>query len=430
MVYCFSEKDRGDPAEKKVRQMAKIAIMGLGVVGGGSADFLTENREKLRKVCGEYLDLKYILDVRDLPGSPYRDLIVRDIAKIENDPEVSVVAETIGGLHPAYEYTVRLLKAGKSVVTSNKQLVSEYGAELLALAKENGCRYLFEASTGGGIPVIGPLSRDLSGNEFSEISGILNGTTNYILTRMKEGGVGFETALSEAQKKGYAERDPAADVEGVDACRKIAILAATAFGKLIPPSRIHTEGITAIRQSDVAAAASVHAAVKLLGRAIRRGGECFVLVAPFFVSDDSPLAHVDGVYNAISVTGNYVGDVMFYGRGAGAKATASAVVADLIEATSGVGTNPVWETAEEGFPTEFDTFSCPRYLAFSGVDRNAVRVVFGEVNFIRGAEGEVAFLTPAMTERECADGIARLTVGGGQLLSMIRAYESGERPEA
>ncbi|MBO4284590.1 MAG: homoserine dehydrogenase [Clostridia bacterium] len=410
--------------------MAKIAILGLGVVGGGTADLLTENREKIRASSGEYLDLKYVLDIRDMPDSPYRDLIVHDIAVIENDPEVSIVAETIGGVKHAYEHTVRLLKAGKSVVTSNKQLVSEHGAELLALAKEHGCRYLFEASTGGGIPVIGPLSRDLSGNEISEISGILNGTTNYILTRMRGGGVGFETALSEAQKKGYAERDPSADVEGTDACRKIAILAATAFSKLIPPSRIHTEGITAIRQSDVSAAASVGAAVKLLGRAIRRGGECFVMVAPFFVPNDSPLSHVDGVYNAISVTGNYVGDVMFYGRGAGAKATASAVVADLIEAASGAEVPPVWVPAEEGFPTEFGTFSCPRYLAFSGVDQNAVRVVFGEVTFIRGAEGEVAFLTSQKTECECADGIARLSVGGGQLLSMIRVYESGESPEA
>jgi len=410
--------------------MAKIAIMGLGVVGGGSADLLTENREKIRAACGEYLDLKYVLDVREMPDSPYRDLIVHDISVIADDPEISVVAEAIGGASVAYEYTVRLLKAGKSVVTSNKQLVSEHGAELLALAKANGCRYLFEASTGGGIPVIGPLSRDLAGNEILEISGILNGTTNYILTRMKDGGVGFETALSEAQKKGYAERDPSADVEGIDACRKIAILAATAFGKLISPERIHTEGISAIRQSDVAAAASVGAAVKLLGRAIRRGSECFVLVSPFFVPDDSPLSHVDGVYNAISVTGNYVGDVMFYGRGAGAKATASAVVSDLIEAASRTGETPVWETAGEGFPTEFGSFSCSRYLAFSGVDRNAVRVVFGDVTFIRGTEGEVAFLTPPRTECECADGIARLSFGGGQLLSMIRVYESGDRPEA
>ena len=410
--------------------MAKIAILGLGVVGGGTADLLTENREKIRASCGDYLDLKYVLDIRDMPDSPYRDLIVHELAPIANDPEVSIVAETIGGVKHAYDYTVRLLKAGKSVVTSNKQLVSEHGAELLALAKEHGCRYLFEASTGGGIPVIGPLSRDLSGNEILEISGILNGTTNYILTRMRGGGVGFETALSEAQKKGYAERDPSADVEGTDACRKIAILAATAFGRLIPPSKIHTEGITAIRQSDVSAAASVGASVKLLGRAIKRGGEFFVLVSPFFVPGDSPLARVDGVYNAISVTGNYVGDVMFYGRGAGAKATASAVVADLIEAATGAGVPPVWEPAEEGFPTEFGTFSCPRYLAFSGVDQNAVRVVFGEVTFIRGAEGEIAFLTSQKTECECADGIARLAVGGGQLLSMIRIYESGERPEA
>ena len=410
--------------------MAKIAIMGLGVVGGGTADLLAENREKIRAACCEYLDLKSVLDVRDMPESPYRDLIVHDIAPIANDPEVSIVAETIGGVKHAYDYTVRLLGAGKSVVTSNKQLVSEHGAELLALAKENGCRYLFEASTGGGIPVIGPLSRDLSQNEITEISGILNGTTNYILTRMRDGGVGFETALAEAQQKGYAERDPSADVEGADACRKISILSATAFGKLIPPDKIHTEGITAIRQSDVSAAASMGAAVKLLGRAIKRGGECFVLVSPFFVPGKSPLAHADGVYNAISVTGNYVGDVMFYGRGAGAKATASAVVADLITAKTDASPVPTWEPAGEDFPTEFDSFVCPRYLAFSGIERNAVRVVFGDVTFLSGAEGEVAFITPAGTERECADGIARLSAGGGQLLSMIRVYESGERPEA
>ena len=410
--------------------MAKIAIMGLGVVGGGTADLLTENRERIRAACGEYLDLKYVLDVRDMPESPYRDLIVHDIDVIAEDPEVSIVAETIGGVKHAYDHTVRLLKAGKSVVTSNKQLVSEHGAELLALAKENGCRYLFEASTGGGIPVIGPVSRDLSCNEITEISGILNGTTNYILTRMRDGGVGFETALAEAQRKGYAERDPSADVEGADACRKISILAATAMGKLIPPSRIHTEGITAIRQSDVAAAASMGAAVKLLGRAVRRGGECFVLVSPFFVPGNSPLAHADGVYNAISVTGNYVGDVMFYGRGAGAKATASAVVADLIAAKTDASPVPTWEEAGEDFPTEFGSFVCPRYLAFSGIERNAVRVVFGDVTFLSGAEGEVAFITSQQTERECADGIARLSTGGGQLLSMIRVYESGERPEA
>ena len=405
--------------------MAKIAIMGCGVVGGGTADLLTENRERIKESCGEYLDLKYVLDVRDLPDSPYRDLIVHDVAAIENDPEVTVVAETIGGVRHAYDYTARLLKAGKSVVSSNKQLVSEHGAELLALARENGCRYLFEASTGGGIPVIGPLSHDLSQNEILEISGILNGTTNYILTRMKGGGVGFETALSEAQEKGYAERDPSADVEGTDACRKIAILAATAFGKLIAPSRIHTEGITAIRQSDVTSAASVGAAVKLLGRAIECGGERFVLVAPHLVSNDYPLSHVDGVYNGISVVGNFVGDVMFYGRGAGAEATASAVAADLVAAASGADgwENPVWIPAGDDTPADFGNFVCRRFTAVGGTDESAVRVLFGEVEPIRGAEGELTFITPPATEREYADSVERLAVSGGQLLSMIRVYE-------
>ena len=342
--------------------VVNVAIMGLGVVGGGTADLLTENHDLILARTGADIRVKYILDIRDMPDSPYADRIVHDISVIASDPEIAVVAETIGGSHPAYEFTRRLLEAGKSVVTSNKQLVSEYGVELLRVAEESGCVYLYEASTGGGIPIIRPLRYDLAGNEIEEISGILNGTTNFILTRMICGNVSFEAALAEAKAKGYAEADPSADIEGYDAARKISILAATAYGELAPVERVHTEGITGIRLTDVRAAESLGASIKLLGRAIRRDGEFFLMVAPFIVPRECPLSRIDDVYNGVLVSGNYVGDVLFYGRGAGAKATASAVASDVIAAASDIGVsalhNQAWAEAAEGLPTEFESFAC------------------------------------------------------------------------
>jgi homoserine dehydrogenase len=403
-----------------------VAILGFGVVGGGTAALLTENREGILARSGADIYVKYILDIRDFPDSPFADRITRDIATIINDPEVAVVAETMGGTHPAYEYTRRLLEAGKSVVTSNKQLVSEYGAELLSIAEAHGCVYLYEASTGGGIPILRPLRYDLAGNEISEISGILNGTTNYILTRMIRGGVSFEGALAEAQEKGYAERNPEADVEGHDACRKIAILGATAFGRIVPTERIHTEGITGIRLTDVMAAEKIGASIKLLGRAICRGDELFMMVAPFLVNAECPLSHIDGVYNGVLVSGNYVGDVMFYGQGAGAKATASAVAADVIAAAADKEHalhNQVWQEADDSCPTAFESFACRNYIAVSCIEKNAVDVLFGEVELISTVEGELAFLTDVIPESETADKLARLASCGGQLLSRIRVYE-------
>ena len=410
--------------------VVQIAIMGLGVVGGGTADLLTENHDLILARTGVDIQIKYILDIRDLPDSPYADRIVHDISVIASDPEIAVVAETIGGVHPAYEFTRRLLESGKSVVSSNKQLVSEYGVELLSVAAEAGCVYLYEASTGGGIPILSPLRYDLAGNEISEISGILNGTTNYILTRMISGGIDFADALAEAQAKGYAEANPTADVEGHDAARKIAILAATAYGRLIPTERIHTEGIRGIRLSDVRAAESIGARIKLLGRAVRTAGEFFVMVAPFLVFDSCPLSRIDDVYNGVLVHGNYVGDVLFYGRGAGAKATASAVAADLIAAASDVGVsalrNPIWTPADESEPTDFESFTCRHYVALSGVESNAVDVIFGKTQPVPTVEGEIAFLTELMTEREALDKLDRLYAAGAILQSRIRVCDRTE----
>jgi homoserine dehydrogenase len=313
--------------------MASFAIMGFGTVGGGVAEVLRMNADAIAEKLGERLELKYILDVRDLSGTPYADKAVKDFAVLENDPDLDVVVESIGGAKVALEFTRRALKAGKHVVTSNKELVATYGKELLAIAKEKNVNYLFEASVGGGIPVLRPLFQCLAGNQIEEVVGILNGTTNYILTRMVMGGVTFEEALKEAQAKGYAEQNPAADVEGVDACRKICILSDLAWGGEVRPDQVSTQGITAIHLQDVSIAREAGYRVKLLGRAMKLpDGRQSAYVAPHLVPETSPIAGVDDVFNAIMIRGNAVGDVMFYGRGAGDLPTASAVMGDIIDA--------------------------------------------------------------------------------------------------
>ena len=313
--------------------MVNVAILGFGVVGSGVAEVLATNAEHIDRKVDDAVRLKYILDVRDFPDSPFADRIIHDFALIEQDPEVSVVVETIGGAGVALDFTRRALTAGKSVVTSNKELVAEHGCELLRLAQEHGVSYLFEASVGGGIPIIRPLNQCLAANEITEICGILNGTTNYILTRMIRAGLSFEAALKEAQEKGYAEQDPTADIEGYDACRKICILASLAFGRHIYPRQVPTEGISGVSLSDVAYADACGKKIKLLGRAIRReDGKVCAYVAPHLVDAEDPLAGVEDVFNAITVKGNAIGDVMFYGRGAGKLPTASAVVADVMDA--------------------------------------------------------------------------------------------------
>ncbi|MCD8190457.1 MAG: homoserine dehydrogenase [Clostridiales bacterium] len=330
--------------------MVNIAILGYGVVGSGVGEIIYKNGQHISERVANEVNLKYILDLRDFPDSPYADRVIRDFSVIENDPEVQIVVETMGGVDFPYDCTKRALSAGKSVVTSNKELVATHGCELLKIAKEHGCSYLFEASVGGGIPILRPMTSCLAANELQEVVGILNGTTNYILTRMIRAGLSFEEALKEAQANGYAERNPAADIEGTDACRKICILSSLGFGRHIYPNQVPTEGITNITLSDVAYARSGGYKIKLLGRSIRResDGKVCAYVAPHLVADDSPLANVEDVFNAIQVTGDSIGDVMFYGRGAGKLPTASAVVADVMDIVRNKGKKVIsWE---EGGP--------------------------------------------------------------------------------
>lgn len=312
--------------------MAKAAIMGYGVVGSGTAWVLKENKSLLASKVGEEIELKYILDIREFPGDENESLITNDFEKIANDPEINIVAEVMGGLNPAYTFTKRLLESGKHVVTSNKELVSVHGPELFEIAAKNGVKYLFEASVGGGIPVIKPLNECLSVNRITNIKGILNGTTNYILTQMFAEGVDFETALSDAMAKGYAEKDPSADIDGHDARRKISILASLCGGSYINPDSVHTEGISKITKDDVAYAEAVGAKIKLMGFADFEDCKVTCSVEPSVVYCDNPIFSVDGVFNCVMATGNAVGDVMFYGRGAGKEATASAVVQDIADA--------------------------------------------------------------------------------------------------
>lgn len=315
--------------------MSGIAILGFGVVGSGVAEVIARNRLHIDQKLHSNLELKYILDRKDFPQSPFADLIVHDFSLIENDSAVDIVVETIGGSEIARGFTERALRAGKSVVTSNKELVAVHGYELMSLAREKGVSYLYEASVGGGIPIIRPLKQCLAANEISEIYGILNGTTNYILTRMIGAGLSFEDALAEAQAHGYAEADPTADVDGIDACRKICILASLAFGRHVDPSAVSTEGIKRVSLSDVNYASSCGCKIKLLGRAVMgQDGKIRIFVAPHLIPEQDPLAGVEAVFNAITVRGNAIGNVMFYGQGAGKLPTASAVVADVMEAVS------------------------------------------------------------------------------------------------
>ncbi len=382
--------------------MSQVAILGFGTVGSGVAEVLTTNRELIDRRTGSQIRLKYILDIRDFPDSPYQDCLIKDFSVIESDPEVDIVVETIGGARIALDFTTRALKAGKNVVTSNKELVATHGYELLQLAKENGVSYLFEASVGGGIPILRPLTSCLAANEISQVTGILNGTTNYILTRMIRAGLTFEEALKEAQANGYAEQDPSADVDGKDACRKICILAALAFGQHVYPEQVPTEGIRRVTLGDVAYADSCGCKIKLLGRCLRQPeGKICAFVAPHLVPGEAPLAGVEDVFNAIEVTGNAVGDVMFYGRGAGKLPTASAVVADVID----IARDPKkdhrngWGPGSPELTVSPDGLSSRWYVRASMTVEQA-RAACGEIQpLARGGAPaeETAFLTGPMT---------------------------------
>ena len=351
--------------------MINIALLGFGVVGSGTAEVLTENKALIERRLGCEYNIKYILDLREFPNSPFADVIVHDFDTILNDKEVTVVAEMMGGSHPAYDFTKACLLAGKNVVTSNKEVVSTFGVELCRLARENGVRYLFEASVGGGIPIIRPLINDLSSNKINKISGILNGTTNYILTSMRDNGASFADALKTAQQLGYAEANPSADVDGIDAARKIVILAALASGKLIDPKTIYTEGITKITLEETALAQLYGYTIKLIGHTEIGENGLVAMVSPRMVTSSNPLCRIDDVFNGVLVDANMVGEVMFYGPGAGKLPTASAVVADIIDIIANRDADPkpiVWEQAECGDLGDFSEYACRRMFIFNGTD--------------------------------------------------------------
>ena len=402
--------------------MIKTAVMGYGTIGSGVAEILDKNRDVIAGQAGQEVELKYVLDLREFPDSPVADKIVHDFKVIEQDEEVKIVVETMGGLNPAYPFVKACLMAGKHVVTSNKELVATQGRKLLALAEEKNINYLFEASVGGGIPILRPLQQCLAANEIEEVFGILNGTTNYILTRMVRFGITFEAALKEAQQNGYAEKDPTADVEGHDACRKICILASLAFGRHIYPRQGPTEGITGVTLADVAYADSCGKKLKLLGRAIRRtDGKVCAYVAPHLVDRENPLSGGEDVFNAIAVRGNAIGDVMFYGRGAGKLPTASAVVADVIDAAKHRDEKKRMFWAEGGDDTAVppDGLESRWYLRGTGVQ--AAEAAFPDSTRLSrpGAPAdEFALVTPPMTRAALEARLTGMTPG-----SMFRVLD-------
>ena len=409
--------------------MIAIAILGHGVVGSGVAEILRHNAEGVAAKAGDTLQLKRILDLRAFPDLPYADLFTTDFQEIVQDEEIRSVVETLGGLHPAYDFVKACLEAGKSVVTSNKELVAAKGDELLALARANNLNFLFEASVGGGIPILRPLDQCLAANNVLEIAGILNGTTNFMLTKMIRDNMSFEEALALAQKLGYAERDPSADVGGHDACRKICILASLAFGKHVLPEQVHTEGITEVTLEDVQYAAACGGVIKLIGRAIRTEHGVTCMVAPMILPQDNLLAGVDDVFNGIMVRGDSVGDVAFVGRGAGKRPTASAVVADVIDEAKHLSARKYlfWGPAEAGFVENYRGTAYAMLLRFACASpaEAATRLaqVFGEVRSVtvaNGAEGQVAVITPALTADELDTKLAQL--GDMTLLRSLRFY--------
>ena len=395
--------------------MIKIAILGFGVVGSGTAEVLTENKKIIEERLGCEYAIKYILDLRDFPDSPFADLVVHDFNVILNDPEVTVVAEMMGGSHPAYDFSKACLEAGKHVITSNKEVVSNFGVELCSIAAEHGVRYLFEASVGGGIPVIRPMLNDLASNKITKICGILNGTTNYILTKMRDEGEAFADALSEAQRLGYAEANPSADVDGIDAARKIVILAALASGKLISPKTIHTEGITSISLLDTKIAEALGCSIKLIGQAHIGKDGLTALVSPCMVSKTNPLSRIDDVFNGILIDANMVGEVMFYGPGAGKLPTASAVVADIIDVIAHRDAELKvisWKNADESDLADFNGFACKRvFISSKELSLPCVKQAITKDECF-------AYLTDELTEAE----VANIKAGNADsIISVFRA---------
>lgn len=404
--------------------MIHVAVLGYGTVGSGVVEVIEKNKDMVNKKSGDELNVKYILDLRDFPGDPYEDKVVHDFNVIVEDPEVGIICETMGGVGAAYAFTKQALAAGKSVCTSNKELVAAHGPELIALAKENNCNYLFEASVGGGIPIIRPLNYSLTAERIEAITGILNGTTNYILSKMENEGADFDSVLKKAQAKGYAERNPEADIEGYDACRKIAILSSLMLGKNVDYDKIYTEGITKITANDFTFAKKLGMSIKLLAMSKEVGEDkAMAMVSPCLISADHPLHMVNGVFNAVFVRGNMLGDSMYYGRGAGKLPTASAVVSDVIDCARHMGKVIMcfWD-AEEAQLVSIDETSRKFFVRAENAGEAKAKELFGDIKPIRveWIEDEFAFITPVMKEKEFVEKYAQL---GTCALGRLRVEE-------
>ncbi|MCC8152194.1 MAG: homoserine dehydrogenase [Lachnospiraceae bacterium] len=398
--------------------MVKIAVLGYGTIGSGVVEVLKKNKDIIARRAGEEIAVKYILDLRDFPGDPYENLVVHDYEVIRNDEEVAVVVEAMGGVEPAFAFAKGAILAGKHFATSNKALIAKHGAELIALAQERSLNCLFGASVGGGIPIIRPLNSCLTADVIEEISGILNGTTNYMMTKMSDEGSEFDDVLKDAQQKGFAEADPTADIEGHDACRKIAILTSLICGQQVDFEDIHTEGITGITAADIRYAKAMGRRIKLLASSYKMGDRYCALVAPCLLDESSPLYGVNGVFNAIFVRGNMLGDAMFYGSGAGKLPTASAVVADVVDIVRHKHVSITMEWNPEKVELEDYRRLTNRYFVRTSAEPAEVEAAFGEVSYVtaEGVSGETAFLTDEM------DGYAYETAAGklGSVLQSIR----------
>lgn len=385
--------------------MIKIAVLGYGTVGSGVVEVIEKNKDMVNKKSGDEISIKYILDLREFPGDPYEDKVIHDFKQIAEDEEIQIICETMGGVGAAYEFTKQALLAGKSVCTSNKELVASHGPELLALAREHQCNYLFEASVGGGIPIIRPLNYSLTAERIEAITGILNGTTNYILSKMEKEGADFDAVLKEAQAKGYAERNPEADVEGYDACRKIAILTSLMLGRNVDYNKVYTEGITKITARDFEYAKQLGMSIKLLAIGREMGEGTLAMVAPFLIPAEHPLHMVSGVFNAVFVRGNMLGDSMYYGRGAGKLPTASAVVSDVIDCARHIGKVIMcfWDAEEAKLVDVAETSSRFFFRVKSGNgDKVAALFDSPERVTLPGVTEEEGYVTAPMKESEFA----------------------------
>ena len=389
----------------------KIAVMGYGTIGSGVVEVLQINKEKIAKRSGEAVEVKYILDLREFPGDPMEDKIVHDYQTIVDDPEIGIVVETMGGVEPAFTFVKAMLEAGKQVATSNKNLVAAKGAELIKIAREHNVNFQFEASVGGGIPIIRPLNKCLTADEIEEITGILNGTTNYMLTKMANEGADFDEVLKDAQEKGYAEKDPTADIEGHDPCRKIAILTSLVCGQQVDFEDIHCEGITKISAIDFKYAKSMGRSIKLLASSKKVGESFSCMVAPFMLSQEHPLCGVNDVFNGIFVHGNVLGDAMFYGSGAGKLPTASAVVADVVDMVKHQNTNIYIDWKPEKIELLDYKDNVNAFFVRTTSDQATIAAAFGDVTYTQKvADGEIGFTTDAMTEAEFEEKSAKIEV--------------------